>query len=132
MEDLNYLSRLDKVEAPLDFEQGVMARLEPRRRSRKKQKVLSFSLAGATAAFLACLAILNLIELRKNIPAGMADMGKKQAVMQTRQQETTSGQFIPVLETLDYFDKTRARSTQPETVYLLEQISYTPQRGIKY
>jgi len=132
MEDLNYLSRLDRVAAPQDFEQGVTARLALRRGLRRRQRVLGFSLAGATAAFLAYFVLLNFVGLRKNVPAGMAGLKKDRAAAQSQERNATAGEFIPVLETMDYFDKVQPQSIQPETVYLLEQVSYTTQKGIKY
>jgi len=132
MEDLNYLSKLDRVTAPQGFEQGVTARLALRRGLRRRERVLGLSLAGATAAFLACFVLFNFVGLRKNVPAGMAGLEKDRAAAQSQERNATAGEFIPVLETMDYFDKVRPQSIQPETVYLLEQVSYTTQKGIKY
>jgi hypothetical protein len=132
MEDLNYLSRLDRAAAPSGFEQGALARLALRRRSRRRQRVLRYSLAGASAAFLACLVLFNFVGLRKNVPNAMAGLEKDRAAVQSQELNAMDSELIPVLETAGYFDKIRPRSIQPETVYLLEQVSYTSQKGIKY
>jgi hypothetical protein len=47
-------------------------------------------------------------------------------------QKTAAEQTIRIIETLDYRTEMRSRSTEPETVYLLEQVSDSTPRGIKY
>jgi hypothetical protein len=46
--------------------------------------------------------------------------------------KTTADQTIPVIETLDYATEIRSRTVEPEVVYLLEQVSDTTMREIKY
>ncbi len=133
MEDLNYLARLDTVGAPADFDERLKGRLEIRRQTRRRQRVLGLSLAGATAAFLACFGLLNVFVLRQDLPSGTAGLEQGRASAGAAGAATAGlEETIPVLETLDYFNRARPGAAKAETIYLLEQISYTPQSGIKY
>lgn len=133
MEELNDLARLDTVEAPPNFDEQVKRLLEVHRQSRRRQRVLGLSLAGATAAFLVCFGLLNVFVLRQDMPSGTAGLVQGREAAETVNTAIPgSDETIAVLETLDYFNRARLSKARPETIYLLEQISYTPQKGIRY
>jgi hypothetical protein len=132
MEELGLLKKLEKVKAPPDFEQKVMAQVSLRKRNiRQKRKAFRFSLAGAFASLVAIFVLLNVFVLEKRVPLRVAD-GKKDRVAALEKGPTVSGQMIPVIETLDYSTEVRSHSYEPQTIYLLEQVSDTTSKEIKY
>jgi hypothetical protein len=132
MEELGLLKKLEKVKAPPDFEQKVMAQVSLRKRNiRQKRTAFRLSLAGAFASLLAIFVLLNVFVLEKKAPLGVAD-GKKDSAAASEKAPTVSGQMIPVIETLDYSTEVRSRSYEPQTIYLLEQVSDTTSKEIKY
>lgn len=123
MDELRVLRLLDRVKAPADFEQKLMARLSLERRGAvRRRPALGLSLAGAFAGLLAVFVALNVFILRDRSPVSTAAVsggGRAQTI-------------IPVIERVDYDAEVRGEATGPNTIYLLEQISDTAPRGIVY
>jgi len=133
MDELNLLKKLDRVQAPPGFEQKVMAQLSLRKRSkRERRRVLGLSLAGAFASVLAVLIVLNVFVLQKKTPLEVTDSERGYYPASRVVPKTKAEQTIPVIETLDYATEIRSRSAEPEVIYLLEQVSDTTMREIKY
>jgi hypothetical protein len=132
MDELGLLKKLEKVKAPPGFEQKVMARISLRKRSlRTRRTVFRLSLAGAFASLLVVFVLLNVLVLQKKSPLGVADLKKAVPPVSGTVQSST-GRMIPVIETLDYSTEVRSRSYEPQTIYLLEQVSDTTSKEIKY
>jgi len=132
MEELGLLKKLEKVKAPYDFEQKVMAQVTLRKRSlRQKRTAFRLSLAGAFASLLVVFVLLNVFVLGKKAPLRVADL-KKDISPASGMVQSSAEQLIPVIETLDYSTEIRSQSYEPQTIYLLEQVSDTTPKGIKY
>jgi hypothetical protein len=133
MDETNLLNKLDRVQAPPGFEQKVLAQLSLRKKStRERRRVFGLSLAGAFASLLAVLILLNVFVLQKKTPLEVTDSEKGYYPASRVMPKTTADQTIPVIETLDYASEIRSRTVEPEVVYLLEQVSDTTMREIKY
>jgi hypothetical protein len=139
MEGYDLISKLDKVKAPPDFEEGVLARLQPERRARARRRTsLRLALAGATAAFLAGYVGVNMFVLDKRAPSAVADAAKRGVVLKSESPagpevgERRSNPPIQVLEKFDYSQEFRNVSYEPRTVYILEQVSEGTPPGITF
>jgi hypothetical protein len=133
MVEWDILKGLDTVKAPPDFEQKVMARLSLRKRAqRRRRTVLRWSMAGSFASLAAVVFLLNVFVFQDRSPSGIAESGKGLAPESSIVQSAAYERTVPIIETLDYRSEMRGRSSEPETIYLLEQISDTTPRGIRY
>ncbi len=133
MDELEILRKLGRAHAPPGFEQRVMAQLSLRKRStRERRRAFGLSLAGAFASLLAVLVLLNVFVLQKKTPLGLADNERGYYPALGIGSKPTSEQTIPVIETLDYAAEIRSRSAEPGVIYLLEQVSDTAIKEIKY
>jgi len=133
MSEWDILKGLDTVKAPPDFEQKVMAQLSLRKRvERRRRAVLRWSVAGSFASLAAVVFLLNVFVFQGRSPSGIAERGKGIAPASSMMQNAAYERTVSILETLDYRTEMRSRSSEPETIYLLEQISDTTPRGIRY
>jgi hypothetical protein len=133
MSEMNILEELDRVQAPPGFEQQVMAKLSLRRRlERRRRTAVRWSLAGSLASLALVFVVLGTGVFSDRPAAGIADKGAASRPASTMIQPASAEQTIPIIETLDYTTEMRSRSSEPETVYLLEQISDITPREIKY
>jgi hypothetical protein len=127
MDDTNLLIRLDRVQAPLDFERRVMAQLAQRKTGQAqahRSLVFRYSLAGAAVALLVFFIVLNVFVLRNNGSFQMA--GRELA------ESPAAGGYMPITETVDYSREMRSASREPQTVFILEQVSSASNTLIKY
>ena len=133
MSDWEILRQLDTVKAPPDFEQRVMAQLSLRKRTeRRRRSVLRWSMAGSFASLAAAAVLLNIFVFQGRSPIGIADRQKDITPASSVVQRAAYERTIPITENLDYRTEMRSRSAEPETIYLLEQVSDTTPIGIKY
>jgi len=133
MSEWDILKGLDTVKAPPDFEQIVMAQLSLRKRvERRRRAVLRWSMAGSFASLAVVVFLLNVFIFQGRSPSGIAERGKGIAPASSMMQSAAYERTVSILETLDYRTEMRSRSSEPETIYLLEQISDTTPRGIRY
>ena len=133
MSEWDIMKRLDTVKAPPDFKQKVMAQLSLRKRiERRRRAVLRWSMAGSFASLAVVVVLLNVFVFQGRTPSEVAERGKDIPVTSSLIQQAAAEQTIPIIETLDYRTEMRSRSPEPETIYLLEQVSDTAPRGIKY
>lgn len=133
MDEFDVLGKLDRVQAPPGFEQKVIAQLSLKKRSmRERRRVFGISLAGAFASLVAVLVLLNVLVLQRKTPLEVTDSERGYYPASRVMSKTTADQTIPVIETLDYATEIRSRTVEPEVVYLLEQVSDTTMREIKY
>lgn len=133
MEELNLLKKLERVNAPPDFEQKIMAQLSLKKRERIRVKHLRFSLAGAFSAIAVLFIVINIFILPQG---GEGDFpGLERGVSSSfKRSEGRLGQrdIISIIETLDYSGEIRTLRNEPSTVYILEQVSETTYADIKY
>jgi hypothetical protein len=140
MEELNLFEKLTKVKAPSDFEQKVMVQLSIRReRKFRTRRVLRFSFAGAMAFFLIAFIMTNVISVHKKGQVDLATLKKSvPSSVETSVEKAKSqaiappSEVIPITEAVDYSREVRSLSPEPQTIYILEQVSDTTNTGIKY
>jgi hypothetical protein len=136
MEELNLFEKLTRVKAPSDFEQNVMARLSLRRESKfRMRRVLRFSFAGGIAFFLIAFILTNVIFVQKRGQVNFATLEKtvSSSVGKAKKQAIVPpSEVIPITEAVDYSHEVRSLSPEPQTIYILEQVSDTTNAGIKY
>ena len=133
MSEMDILKKLAAVKAPPDFEQRVMAQLSLRKRlERRRRTALRWSLAGSVASLAVVFVVLSTVVFRDRGQIGIADKGTASRPAASLVQRAAADETIPIIETLDYTTEMRGRSGEPETIYLLEQVSDTTPREIKY
>jgi hypothetical protein len=133
MSEMDILKKLDMVKAPPGFEQHVMAQLSLRKRQeRRRRRALRWSLAGSLASLTVVFVLLGTGVFRDRTPLGIADRGADSRPASSLVQRAAAEETISIIERLDYTTEIRSRSSEPETIYLLEQVSDTTPREIKY
>ena len=136
--NLSLLTKLDRVAAPLDFEGRVMSALARRRASLvqdRRSRLLRYSLAGAAAFLLIGFLTLNVFVPQPPDPT-------LQASFESLDGRDAAGRRIslPITETMNYRREilnaasafNSGSSSSPSTVYILEQVSDSPSKFIKY
>jgi hypothetical protein len=144
MEGHELLSKVNRVKAPPDFEDRVLARLGEERRARiRRQAVLRYSFAGTAAVLIVGFVLIYHPFFRSahrpglSIAAGPASKGETAVrpvsyPLKARDQGARTATYLPVLETVDYSSEFRRASYEPRTVYILEQVSEVRPSEIKY
>jgi hypothetical protein len=124
MEGHELLSKMTRVAAPAGFEEGVLAGLAAarKRRERTRRTNLRYAFAGSAALVLAAFFLLNPSLFDREPPLTFAE---KEAL-------SASPRSVPVFETMDYASEFRNASSQPRTVYILEQVSEAASSEIIY
>ena len=130
----NLLKKLERVKAPPDFEQKILAQLSLRKRRKLRAKYLRLSLAGAFSAALVFFVVVNVFILPKKGVVEVADFEKGLASPSTfqRGEEPRRGETIPIIEAVDYAGEIQSASREPQTIYILEQVSESTSTKIKY
>ena len=130
----NLLKKLERVKAPPDFEQKILAQLSLRKRRKLRIKYLRLSLAGAFSAALVFFMAVNVFILPKKGSLEVADLEKGLASPSTFQGrgEPRKGETIPIIEAVDYAGEIQSASREPQTIYILEQVSEVTSTKIKY
>jgi len=130
----NLLKKLERVNAPPDFEQKILAQLSLRKRKKLRVKYLRLSLAGAFSSALVFFVVVNVFILPKKGPVEVADFEKSLASPSTfqRAEELRRGETIPIIEAVDYAGEIQSASREPQTIYILEQVSESTSTKIKY
>jgi hypothetical protein len=130
----NLLKKLERVKAPPDFEQKILAQLSLRKRRKLRVKYLRLSLAGAFSAALVFFVVMNVFVLPKKGAVEIADFEKGLASPSTfqRSEEPRRGETIPIIEAVDYAGEIQSASREPQTIYILEQVSESTSTKIKY
>ena len=130
----NLLKKLERVKAPPDFEQKILAQLSLRKRRKLRIKYLRLSLAGAFSAALVFFMAVNVFILPKRGSLEVADLEKGLASPSTFQKggELRREETIPIIEAVDYAGEIQSSSREPQTIYILEQVSEGTSTKIKY
>ena len=134
MDELNLLKKLERVKAPPDFEQKLLAQLSLRKRKKLRARYFRLSLAGALSAALVFFIVMNVFILPKKSPVEFADFEKGLSSPSTfqRGEEPRRGETIPIIEAVDYSGEIQTLSREPQTIYLLEQVFEGTSTEIKY
>ncbi len=135
MEGHELLVKMTKVEAPAGFEEGVLARLPAVRAERARSRRRAF--AGTAFAGSAALILVAVLVFGPSRPdeAGVLTYAEREALSATpgRGARAAAGsRLVPVYETMDYASEYRNARPQPQTVYILEQVSETVPSEIIY
>ena len=125
MEERNIFDRLERVRAPEGFEAGILAEL-PRRKELRAHalRTYRYAFAGATAVLLATFVLFNVPILRR--PEGVRMAGKG------RTAGPVAIEAVQIMETMDYSTEVHNASFEPQTVYILEQVSEVSPQEITY
>jgi anti-sigma-K factor RskA len=124
MEERNFLGNMDRVAAPPGFERRVLAELARRKEhQRSSRRTWRFAYAGAAAVLLAAVVLGGVFVLDR--------AGGKETTAAVRLAERPS-EAVSVMETLDYSSEYRNASSEPRTIYILEQVSEVSPREITY
>jgi hypothetical protein len=138
MEGHELMGEVNRVKAPADFDERVFANLgEARRRRARRQAAFRYAFAGSAAVFLVGFVLLSQFAVNKRSPLAYAGKGgaesmAKQASFPSPSRGNLARSYLPVLETVDYSTEFRNASYQPQTVYILEQVSEVRPSEIKY
>lgn len=132
MDELNLLKRLERVKAPPDFEQKILAQLSLRKRKKLRVKHLRLSLAGALSAALVFFIVMNFFILPRKSPVEFADLEKGFSSVFQRGEEMREREAIPIIEAVDYTGEIQTLSQEPRTIYILEQVFEGTNTKIKY
>jgi hypothetical protein len=136
MEGHELFVRMTKVTAPAGFEEAVLARLPAARKDRARVRRANFryAFAGSAALVLAGFLLLGPPHSRKE---SVLTFAEREALTATpglgkRVSSVSSPRPVPVFETMNYASEFRNASVQPETVYILEQVSESVSSEIIY
>ncbi len=138
MEGHELLGKMNRVQAPPEFDERVMARLGETRRDRARRRAAwRYSFAGAAGLVLVGVVALSVFTPRNRTSVALGAKGAAAVKVQPPSpsravREGTAPAPIPVLEAVDYSEEVHSVSRQPQTVYILEQVSETRPSEIKY
>jgi hypothetical protein len=132
MELNNLLKKIEKVEAPPNFEQKVKTELSLRKRALARNTRLRLSFAGAFSAAAILLVVIGLFVLPQRRPAEIASAEKSAPQTFERQDQRRVRDYIPIVEAVDYTGENRTVLDQPHTIYILEDVSNSTDTKIIY
>jgi hypothetical protein len=132
MELNNLLKKIEKVEAPPNFEQKIMAELSSRKRMLARNTRLRLSLAGAFSAAAILLVVVGLFLLPERRPAEIVSVERSTPSAVERQDQRRVRDYIPIVEAVDYTGEIRTVQDQPPTIYILEHVSESTDTKIIY
>ena len=136
MEGHEILVRTTKVTAPAGFEEEVLAKLPAARKERARVRRANFryAFAGSAALVLAGFFLLGPSLFEKGSVMTFAEREALSAtpVLGKGASSTNRSRLVPVFETMDYASEFRNASVQPQTVYILEQVSESISSEIIY
>ena len=134
MKELSLLKKLEKVKAPPDFEQSVIALLSTRKERRRiRTRNMRLSFAGSFAFLIVFLVILNVFILQK----GPQKFAEAEKAMPIRFEDELGDRldmkdYIPIIEVVDYSEEMKSLSQEPKAIYILEQVSDEYSEEIRY
>ncbi|MBC8359534.1 MAG: hypothetical protein ISS41_06500 [Candidatus Aminicenantes bacterium] len=132
MDEFNLLKKLERVKAPPDFEQRILTQLSLRKRKNLRVKYLRFSLAGAISAVFVFFIVMNFFILPRTSSMESVNLEKGFSSAFYKKDELRRRGTIPIIEALDYTGEMRTFSREPQTIYILEQVSKETNTKIKY
>jgi hypothetical protein len=138
MEGHDILGKMNKVKAPAGFDEAVFRKIGEARQARvRRRAVFRYAFAGSAAVFLVAFALLygpfkserGVLSVGKLSPSG--SLARQVSYPEPARREAART-YLPVMETADYSREFRNASYQPQTVYILEQVSEVRPSEIKY
>jgi hypothetical protein len=138
MEGHELLTKTSRVKAPPDFEERVLAKLGEERRARlRRRAAFRYAFVGSAAVLIVGFVILSQVGVNRRASLALAGKGKSEPAAQRvayplTARDQAARPYLPVLETVDYSSEFRNASYQPQTVYILEQVSEVRPSEIKY
>jgi hypothetical protein len=118
MEGHELLEKMNRVKAPADFDERVFLKIGQARQARvRRRAVFRYAFAGSAAVFLIGFVLFS-----------GSHLDRRAMLARDRAART----YLPVMETADYSKEFRNASYQPQTVYILEQVSEVRPSEIKY
>jgi len=137
MEGHEQLAKMTTVRAPAGFEQAVLARLPSAREERARARRAAFyrfAFAGSAALVLAGFLVFGPSSREQDTVLTYAEREALSATPGQTQGKGAErrGRVLPVYETMDYASEYRNVQAQPQTVYILEQVSETVSSEIIY
>jgi hypothetical protein len=111
MEEQKYVSQLPRVSAPPGFEQTVLVRLKEKKTRQVRWRRLEWSLAGAAALVL--IAVLIFRPVLKKSEYSEAEIKR----------DYGQEEVISVIEPLNFREEIMKATDEPQTVFILEQVS---------
>jgi hypothetical protein len=120
MDEERYLSQLEKVNAPPGFEQAVLDRLRKRKKQRLWLGRLEWSLAAAVVLIVLVQLIFQPLPVWRLKPAELASTA----------QPAVKDRFI--IEPVDLKKEIKNAYEEPQTIFILEQVSDNWVQQIKY
>ncbi|HEK84909.1 MAG: hypothetical protein ACPLZD_01170 [Candidatus Saccharicenans sp.] len=106
-----YLNELRRVTAPPGFEQIVVSNLRRAKARRRRLKKLELGLSGAMVLILAIILIFTQV------------IQKQEYQMATIEEKGQPAKIIPVVEPINYKKEITRASGEPQTIFILEQVS---------
>ncbi len=108
-----------------------MAQLSLRRRQ-LRTKQLRLSLAGAFSAILILFIVINVFVLPERGLVKFVGLDKDVSAPLQESYRLGGGEFIPIIEPVDYTREIRSLSREPSTIYILEQVSDETSAELKF
>jgi hypothetical protein len=135
MEGHEQLAKLTKVNAPAGFEQAVLARIPSAREERARARraaIYRFAFAGSAALVLAGFLVFGPSSTEQDTVLTYAEREALSATPGQGKGAAQRGRVLPVYEAMDYASEFRNVQSQPQTVYILEQVSESVSSEIIY
>lgn len=132
MELNDLLKKIERVEAPPNFEQKVMVELTSRKRKLARNLRLRLSFAGAFGAVAILLVVVGLFVISPQKPGEIVRNGRSAPSVFEQQSQARTTDYIPIVEAVDYTGEVRTLQDEPPTIYILEHISDSTDTKIIY
>jgi len=136
MEGHEALIRVTRVKAPAGFEEAVLAKLPAARteRARARRAAYRYAFAGSAALLLVGFLFFGPSVAEKDTVLTFAEREALSATPPSGRGLSSAdrARTVPVFETMDYASEFRNASHQPQTVYILEQVSESVSSEIIY
>ncbi len=129
MKELEKLRQVDRAEAPPGFEARVLAGLHERKAHKKKIKTLHLSLAGAFATMALLVVTAQVFFVGPQPPAQMVAVEKSSFTQKALPEREIS---IPITEGVTYTGEPKSQVRDPQTIFILEQVSDSTDTRIIY
>jgi hypothetical protein len=110
-DEIKDLIKLPRVTAPPGFEQAVVSRLHRAKIKRQKVRKMEFAFSGIMVSIILIFLIFNQVFQKSEYATG--SIGKS-----GRQEE-----IIPIVEPVNFRKEIMKKTEDPQTVYILEQVS---------
>jgi len=130
-EEFDLLKKLEKVNAPPNFEQRVLSQLALRRKQLRTRH-LRLSLAGAFSAAVVLLIVINIFIFPQIGLLRSISLKKEGSVAFQPQGKKGIREIIPIIEPVNYKNEIQTLSEKPTTIYILEQVSDETSSEINY